>query len=79
MLKLVVTKDGMTLSGTGVSGSPDLNDWIEEKDGTYTVTIRNVIGYELPHTGGIGPGIFKTAGLALMLGAALILSKRIRG
>ena len=85
MYRLVIAQDNVTLYSTAVSGNSDLNEWItaepqgEDGAAVYTVCIRNTTGYELPHTGGIGTGIFRTAGLALMLGAALILSKRIRG
>lgn len=39
-------------------------------DGTYTITVANTPGAALPHTGGIGTGVFVVSGLTLVLGAA---------
>lgn len=45
------------------------DDWAEGK-------VENILFYELPSTGGIGTGIFKMSGLALMSGAVLFLNKK---
>ena len=64
----VTYDDGTALShsGTGIFYSAM----------TYTITVANNPGYELPHTGGIGTGAYRITGLALMLGAALILKRK---
>lgn len=43
--------------------------------GTFTVTVKNYTGFELPITGGMGTVLFSIAGFALMAGAAFVLLK----
>lgn len=43
--------------------------------GTFTVTVKNYKGFELPTTGGMGTVLFSIAGFALMAGAAFVLLK----
>ncbi len=42
----------------------------------YTLTVPNNPGVELPHTGGIGTGIYYVTGFAMILAAGWILLKR---
>ena len=44
-------------------------------DGTFTVTVKNYTGFDLPTTGGMGTVLFSIAGFALMAGAAFVLLK----
>lgn len=44
-------------------------------DGTFTVTVKNYTGFDLPITGGMGTVLFSIAGFALMAGAAFVLLK----
>ena len=49
----------------------------DEESGTFTVTIENNSGTELPSTGGMGTTIFYIVGSVLVIGAAvLLISKR---
>ena len=43
--------------------------------GTFTVTVKNYTGFDLPTTGGMGIVLFSIAGFALMAGAAFVLLK----
>lgn len=43
--------------------------------GTFTVTVKNYTGFDLPITGGMGTVLFSIAGFALMAGAAFVLLK----
>lgn len=43
--------------------------------GTFTVTVKNYTGFDLPITGGMGTFLFSIAGFALMAGAAFVLLK----
>lgn len=46
-----------------------------ESPGTFTVTVKNYTGFDLPTTGGMGTVLFSIAGFALMAGAAFVLLK----
>ena len=82
MYVLTVNNGVVTLNSTVTIGTPDLNHWItDETDAvtgktTYTVSIRNTTGVELPSTGGPGTGLFKYLGSILIAGAGLLLWKR---
>ena len=58
--------------------------FVEEQDadenglGTFTITIQNKKGAELPSTGGIGTTIFYVIGAILVLGAGVVLITRRR-
>ncbi len=84
MLKLQITEEGVLLSSTGTTGTPTLDSWVtsseDEETGeiTYTVSIRNVTGYELPSTGGNGTKLFIIIGSVLMTAAGILLVKRRR-
>lgn len=43
--------------------------------GTFTVTVKNYTGFDLPITGGMRTVLFSIAGFALMAGAAFVLLK----
>ena len=45
---------------------------------TYTLTVANNPGVELPNTGGVGTGMFTLFGCILMMGGALLLLVRYR-
>lgn len=47
----------------------------DNNSGTFTVTVKNYTGFELPITGGMGTVLFSIAGFALMAGAAFVLLK----
>lgn len=50
---------------------------IDEATGNITLLISNSSGIALPHTGGIGTGIFKAAGLSLIaISIVLAIKKR---
>lgn len=51
---------------------------ITAKDGFISITVENKQGAMLPSTGGVGTTIFTIAGLALMLGAIIMLAKKNR-
>ena len=86
MYVLSVTNNGLTLNSTETIGTPDLGEWITvDTDSvtgitTYTVSIRNTIGFELPHTGGIGTGCFYLSGIILIgiAGLGLMIMRRRR-
>lgn len=42
-------------------------------DGVYTVKVENTSGIQLPITGGTGTVIFTVVGIALMVGAVVLL------
>ena len=63
-------------NGTHVYGSQDMWDLKTENNGkTFVLTIKNNILYSLPSTGGNGIYWYTIGGMALMMGAALILYK----
>ena len=49
-----------------------------QKDGKWTVSIKNVPGKPLPHTGGIGTTIFYILGGILVIGCGVVLVARKR-
>jgi len=69
-IKFDTTTKKFAFEGTAPEGV-ELNN-----DGTFTITVENKSGVELPSTGGIGTTIFYVAGIVLVLGAAAILVAR---
>lgn len=82
MYILSVSPEGVTLNSTSTIGSPDLSAWITSSTEpttnvtTYTVAIRNTIGYALPSSGGPGTRMLTVIGFALVLAAGGILALR---
>ncbi|MDY3224625.1 MAG: SpaA isopeptide-forming pilin-related protein [Candidatus Faecousia sp.] len=66
--QVVVAYDGLTVTGRDVNEDPVV--W----DGT----IQNALYYVLPETGGTGTAVLAAGGLALMTGAAVLLTLRAR-
>lgn len=64
------------VSGAVTDGSASAP--ITAKDGFISITVENKQGAMLPSTGGVGTTIFTIAGLALMLGAIIMLAKKNR-
>ena len=63
-------------NGNSVSDPQDMWDLKTENNGkTFVLTIKNNILYSLPSTGGNGIYWYTIGGMALMMGAALILYK----
>jgi len=62
--------NNLSLSGSGVSHDPSTN--------TYTLTVTNNAGYELPSTGGLGTVFLYALGGILTLGAGALLLWRRR-
>lgn len=89
MFILQIEENGVSLASAGTTGQPDLNDWItsesvktdpedpeSSEETIYTVSIRNITGYELPYTGGPGIHIFYIPGMILIAGAGILLAIR---
>ena len=68
----VTYEEGTNLSKSGKGVK------IDETSSTVTLLISNSSGIALPHTGGIGTGIFKTAGLSLIAVSILLAAKKRR-
>ena len=75
----------ITVSGSGVTHSQPGNsssqgqqsgDTYNRETDTYTLTVTNSAGYELPSTGGIGTTIFTVIGVALVAVAIVLLIRR---
>ncbi len=64
----------ITTDAPGVTFTPGTGDNL----GTFTITIANNKGVELPSTGGIGTTIFYVAGSILVLAAAILLITKRR-
>ena len=78
-VKIVVSASGVTYTLPGAEASSGSTGIAAEKDGeTYTFTVINNLGYELPQTGGVGTLPYTLGGLALMLAAALLLLRKRR-
>ena len=71
-----ITKDG---NGNVIAATTVKNKTFTGGDtgsaGTFTVTVKNYTGFDLPTTGGMGTVLFSIAGFALMAGAAFVLLK----
>ena len=81
MFILRISESGVTLSSTGISGRPNLNDWItepEEPETVYTVQIRNTTGYSLPSTGSYGVVPFLITGTILTTTATALSLRELK-
>lgn len=68
-ITITVDQNGVTVSG---SEKASVN---KEKDGTYTIIVKNDMLYSLPSTGGSGIYWFSICGMLLMMAAAWIIYK----
>lgn len=68
-ITITVNQNGVTVSG---SEKASVN---KEKDGTYTIIVKNDMLYSLPSTGGSGIYWFSICGMLLMMAAAWIIYK----
>lgn len=68
-ITITVNQNGVTVSG---SEKASVN---KEKDGTYTIIVKNDMLYSLPSTGGSGIYWFSICGMLLMMAAAWLIYK----
>ena len=72
-ITIIVTNDKVTFQ----QGLKQPMDAVRSGDGlTWTVTVTNYAGYELPATGGPGTRLFTILGSMLILGAGLMLQRK---
>lgn len=82
-LQLTFKNAKVTLNSQGQSGKYSVDDGVLDTNTnlfTYTVTIPNYTGYELPETGGSGTTIYIAGGLLLVTAAVtgLLYKKKMR-
>lgn len=68
-ITITVDQNGVTVSGSEKASVK------KEKDGTYTIIVKNDMLYSLPSTGGSGIYWFSICGMLLMMAAAWIIYK----
>lgn len=68
-ITITVDQNGVTVSGSEKASVK------QEKDGTYTIIVKNDMLYSLPSTGGSGIYWFSICGMLLMMAAAWIIYK----
>ncbi|MFR5875100.1 MAG: SpaA isopeptide-forming pilin-related protein [Eubacterium sp.] len=78
VLKLKLESAKLTLLNANPSSGHKIDESLDNNLYTYTVTIPNSPGYELPETGGIGTVIFYVIGGVLVAGAVIVLITRRR-
>lgn len=69
--KITITVTSSEVIAAYGGGSNCIAKVTENDDGTYTVTVKNSTGTELPNTGGIGTNLVTTGGLLLMATAVV--------
>ena len=67
-IRITVTNNKVTVNGTSGANPEDVQP---NNDGTYTITVSNSTGQELPHTGGSGTTLFTFGGLAILAGCLM--------
>ena len=67
-IRITVTNNKVTVNGTSGANPEDVQP---NNDGTYTITVSNSTGQELPHTGGSGTTLFTFSGLAILAGCLM--------
>lgn len=67
-IRITVTNNRVTVNGTSGANPEDVQP---NDDGTYTITVSNSTGQELPHTGGSGTTLFTFGGLAILAGCLM--------
>lgn len=76
---ITVTANGVTYNQSGSSLSQSNNGISHNTEAdTYTLTVTNDAGVELPNTGSIGTRLFTLLGGILTLGAGALLWRRRR-
>ena len=76
MWKITVSDKGITMQTD--NGESSIKYQAKMDGPTYTFTIENTPGVELPETGGTGTGLFTLLGSVLMLGSCMLLIRRKR-
>ena len=71
--RLTIDEEGIpTITASWVSGDPESVGKVSgNADDGFMVTVRNITGFEMPHTGGMGTGIIYLAGSVLVLAAVI--------
>ena len=67
-IRITVTNNKVAVNGTSGANPEDVQP---NDDGTYTITVSNSSGQELPHTGGSGTTLFTFGGLAILAGCLM--------
>lgn len=67
-IRITVTNNKVTVNGTSGANPEDVQP---NDDCTYTITVSNSTGQELPHTGGSGTTLFTFGGLAILAGCLM--------
>lgn len=70
---IVKDENGNVVSTTTVSTKTFVGG--NDNSGTFTITVKNYTGFQLPTTGGMGTILFSVAGVLVMIAAAFILLK----
>lgn len=77
-LKLQLESAKLTMLNANPSSGHKIDESLDNNLYTYTVTVPNSTGYELPETGGTGTVIFYVIGGFLAAGAVIVLITRRR-
>lgn len=67
-IRITVTYNKVAVNGTSGANPEDVQ---RNDNGTYTITVSNSSGQELPHTGGSGTTLFTFGGLVILAGCLM--------